>query len=136
MTNSSATTFIEHFDSLQLDVTPACRKLTSNIHSSHDLNRPEAKRFRVKLANLNIPKIYLVKIFLDLLEAENLKSKDLADEHPVFMPADVAAVVDSPEFKSLRMKRTRLDCAEALSNLVDKCCQELHCLVPREGARN
>ena len=39
----------------------ACRKLTSNIHSSHDLNRPEAKRFRVKLANLNIPKIDLVK---------------------------------------------------------------------------
>jgi Sulfate permease family len=30
---------------------PARRKLTSNIHSSHDLNWPEAKRFRVKLAN-------------------------------------------------------------------------------------
>src|SRR5580658_9183951 len=86
-----------------LDVIPACRKLTSNINSSHDLHRPEAKRFRVKLADLNIPKIYLVKIFLDLLEAENLKSKDLANEHPAFMPADVAAVVNSPEFKSLRM---------------------------------
>jgi hypothetical protein len=84
-------------------VKPACRKLTSNIHSSDDLNRPEAKRFRVKLANLNIPKIYFVRIFLDLLEAENLKSKDLANEHPAFMPADVAAVVNSPEFKSLRM---------------------------------
>src|ERR1700733_2270186 len=82
---------------------PAYRRLPSNIHSSHDLNRPEAKRFRVKLANLNIPKIYLVKIFLDLLEAENLKSKDLANEHPAFMPADVAAVVNSSEFKSLRM---------------------------------
>jgi hypothetical protein len=82
----------------------ACRKLTSNVHLSHDLNRPEPKRFRVKLANLNIPKIYLVKVFLDLLEAENLKSKDLANEHPAFMPADVAAVVNSPEFKSLRMK--------------------------------
>jgi hypothetical protein len=84
-------------------VKPACRKLTSNIHSSHDLNRPEAKRFRVKLANLNIAEIYFVRIFLDLLEAENLKSKDLANEHPAFMPADVAAVVNSPEFKSLRM---------------------------------
>jgi hypothetical protein len=30
-----------------------------NLHSSHDLSRPEAKRFRVKLANLNIPKIDL-----------------------------------------------------------------------------
>jgi hypothetical protein len=37
MTNSSPTTIIEHFDSLQLDVTPARQKLTSNIHSSHDL---------------------------------------------------------------------------------------------------
>jgi hypothetical protein len=40
----------------------ACRKLTSNIHSSHDLSRPEAKRFRVKLANLNIPKIDLADL--------------------------------------------------------------------------
>jgi hypothetical protein len=62
--------------------------MTSNIHSSHDLNRPEAKRFRVKLANLNIPKIDLVEVFTDLLEAENLKSKNLADEYPAFMPAD------------------------------------------------
>jgi hypothetical protein len=54
---------------------PPCRKMTSNIHSSHDLNRPEAKRFRVKLANLNIPKIDLAEVFTDLLEAENLKSK-------------------------------------------------------------
>jgi hypothetical protein len=63
-----------------LDVKSASRKLTPNIHSSHDLNRPEAKRFRVKLTNLNIPKIDLVEVFIDLLEAENLKSKNLADE--------------------------------------------------------
>jgi hypothetical protein len=74
--------------SRQVAVKQACRKLTPNIHSSHNLNRPEAKRFRVKLANLKIPKIYLVKIFLDLREAENFKSKDLANEHPVFMPAE------------------------------------------------
>jgi hypothetical protein len=41
-------------------------------HSSYELNRPEAKRFRVKLANLNIPKIDLIEVFVDLLEAENL----------------------------------------------------------------
>jgi hypothetical protein len=49
--------------------------LTTNIHSSHDLSRPKAKRFRVKLANLNIPKIDLGK------------SKNLADEYPAFVPA-------------------------------------------------
>jgi hypothetical protein len=56
-------------------------------HSSHELNRPKAKRFRVKPANLNIPKIELIEVFVDLLEAENLKSKDLADEYTAFMPA-------------------------------------------------
>ena len=82
---------------------PARRKLAPNIHSSHDLSRPEAEPFRVKLANLNIPKIDLVEVFLDLLEAENLKSKDLANEHPAIMPADVAAVVHFPDHKSMRI---------------------------------
>jgi hypothetical protein len=63
-----------------------------NVLSWHYLNRPEPKRFRVKLANLNISKIHFVRIFLELLEAENLKSKDLANKHPAFMPADVTAV--------------------------------------------
>jgi hypothetical protein len=34
-----------------------------HIDSSHDLNRPEAKRVRVKLTNLNILKIDLVEVF-------------------------------------------------------------------------
>jgi hypothetical protein len=72
-------------------------------HSSHELNRPEAKRFRVKLANLNIPKIDLIEVFVDLLEAENLKSKDLADEYTACMPADVAAVVHSAKHKPMRI---------------------------------
>jgi hypothetical protein len=76
-------------EAIHLNGKPAFWKLTSNIHSSHDLNRPEAKRFRVKLANLNIPKIELVEVFVDLLEAENLKSKNLADEYRAFVPADV-----------------------------------------------
>jgi hypothetical protein len=77
--------------------------LTPNIHSSHDLNRPEAKRLRVKLTNLNIPKIDLVEAFIDLLEAQNFKSEYLADEYATFMPAYVAAVVYSPQDKSMRM---------------------------------
>ena len=54
-----------------------CWRLTP---SSHDLNRPEAKRFRVKLTNFDIAKIDLVEVFIDLLEAKSFKSKDLADE--------------------------------------------------------
>ena len=57
-------------------------KLTSKIHSSRDLNRPEAKRFRVKRTNLGIPKIDFVEVSIDPLEAENLKSKNFADEYP------------------------------------------------------
>jgi hypothetical protein len=71
------------------------------MHSSHDLDRPEATRFRVKLTYLNIPKIDLVEVLIDLLEAENLKSKNLADEYTAFMPAYVAAVVHFPEHKSM-----------------------------------
>jgi len=85
-----------------LAVKPLYRKLTPKIHSSHDPNRPEAKGFRVKLANLNIPKIDLAELFVDLLETENLKSKNLADEHSAFVPADVAPVVHTVRFGDLR----------------------------------
>jgi hypothetical protein len=77
--------------------------VTPNIHSSHDLNRPEAKRLRVKLTNLNIPKINLVEVFIDLLQAKNFKSKNLADEYTAFMPAYVSVVVYSPEDESMRI---------------------------------
>ena len=73
-------------------------------HSSHELNRSEAKRFRFKLANLKIPKIGLIGVLVDLLEAENLKSKNLADEYPAFVPAYVAAVVHSAKHKPMRIK--------------------------------
>jgi hypothetical protein len=69
--------------------------------SSHDLSQPEAKCFRVKLTNLNIPKIDLIEVLIDLLETENLKSKNLADEYTAVMPAYVAAVVHFPEHKSM-----------------------------------
>lgn len=94
---------LEFTNLVHLGLKPARQKLTPDTHSSHDLNWSEAKRFRSKLTDLNIPEVDLVTICFDLLEAEHLKSKDLANEHPTFMPADVAAVVDSPKFKSLRI---------------------------------
>ena len=87
----------------RVDVQPTRRKWTPSIHSSHYLDRSEAKLFRVKLTNLNIPKIDLVEVVVDLLEAENLKSKNLADEYPAFVPADVAAVVHSAKHKPMRI---------------------------------
>jgi hypothetical protein len=38
-------------------------------HSSHNLNGSETQRFHVKLTNLNIPKIDIIEVFIDLLEA-------------------------------------------------------------------
>ena len=73
------------------------------MDSPHDLNRPETKRFSVKLTNFNITKIDLVEVFIDLLEAESFKSKDLADEYPAFVPTDVAAVVHSPRHEPMRI---------------------------------
>jgi hypothetical protein len=110
--------------------------LTSTIHSSHDLNRPEATRFRVKFANLNIPTMDLVEVFVDLLEAENLKSKNLADEYPAFVLADVAAVVHSAKHKPMRISELESDFEEAIQNLPDKRFLESHCLFPREVALN
>lgn len=69
-------------------------------NSTNELNRPEAKRLRVKLTNLNLPKMNLVDIVIDLFEAENLKSKNLADEYTTLMPTNVAAVVHCPEDKT------------------------------------
>jgi hypothetical protein len=51
---------------------------------SHHLNRPEAKRLCAKLANLKIPEMDLIEVFIDLLEAENLKSKNLANERGLY----------------------------------------------------
>jgi len=93
----------ESTNPVHLAVKPACRKLTSNFHSSHDLNRSKAKGLRVKFTNLDIPEIHLIETFINLLEAENLKSKNLADEYPAFVPADVAAVVHSTEDESTRI---------------------------------
>jgi hypothetical protein len=72
-----------------LDRTTSCRKLTSDVDSSQDLNRPEAKRFHAELTDLNILGIDLVKVFINLLEAENLKSEYLADEDTAFVPDDL-----------------------------------------------
>jgi hypothetical protein len=41
--------------------------LTPNIHSSHDLNRPEAKYFLVRLTNLNIPGVSWTGVSLGTL---------------------------------------------------------------------
>jgi hypothetical protein len=61
---------------------PAGSELTPNIHSSHDLNRPEAKRFRIKLTDLNIPKIDLVDTHLrdpaTHVEATNITGRKMS----------------------------------------------------------
>ena len=48
-------------------------------------------------------KEHLVKAFRDQLETEFLKTKDLADEDPVSVPTDVAAIVDPPRYEGARI---------------------------------
>jgi hypothetical protein len=74
------------------DGKPPCRKWNSTILSSHDLNRPEAERFRVKLANLKIPKIDLVKVFIGLEQMDE-------DVHRVFFCSTELGEFNSAEMR-------------------------------------
>jgi hypothetical protein len=56
------------------------------FRSSKQLHWPKPKRFDVELPNLEVTEEDFVKVFGNHLESSILKAKDLADEHPVFVP--------------------------------------------------
>jgi hypothetical protein len=56
-----------------------------NYPSSGYWRRAETQCFDVKLSDLDITEEDLVKVFLQLLKAEFLEAKDLADEDPVLI---------------------------------------------------
>ena len=72
------------------------RRIRPSDHSSSGhAHRPESKSFNVELSDLELAKEDLVKVFGNQLETEILKAKYFADEDPVLVPTDVAAVVHS-----------------------------------------
>jgi hypothetical protein len=71
--------------------------------SSARLHMPERESFNVEPSGLDITEEDLVEVFRYLLKAELFKAEDLADENPVLMPTDVAAVIDSPRYEAVGM---------------------------------
>lgn len=69
--------------------------------SSQHLHRHKPQSFKVELSDLELAEEDLVEVVGHKLKSQILKAKDLADEHPVLMPADIAAIVYPPDQESL-----------------------------------
>ena len=76
----------------------------SSTVSDHPSRRSEAKLFGIKLSDLHVSKENSVKPGRYQLDAQLFEAEYFADEHSVFVPADVAAIVDSSQQKTLRVR--------------------------------
>src|ERR1700683_3067412 len=65
--------------------------------------RPESELFRIEFSDLHVSKEDSVRPWCDQLESQLFKAGYFADEHSVLLPADVAAIVDSPQRETLRV---------------------------------
>ena len=65
--------------------------------SDYSPRRSELKLFRIELSDLHVSKEGSVKPWCDQLECQLFEAEYLADEDSVFVPADVAAIVQSSQ---------------------------------------
>lgn len=69
------------------------------MHSStgleHSSRRSEAHLFGAEFSDLHVAEEYSIESGCDQLESQFFEAEYLADEDPVLVPADVAAIVDS-----------------------------------------
>jgi hypothetical protein len=81
--------------------------LISTMHLSAALDNSsrssETKFFGIEFSDLHVSKEDFIKPWCDQLDAQLFEAKDLADEHSVLVPADVAAIVDSSLQEPLRI---------------------------------
>jgi NAD(P)-dependent dehydrogenase (short-subunit alcohol dehydrogenase family) len=82
-------------------VTPPMRLSTGSDHSSRS---SEAKLFGIEFSNLHVSKEHSVKPRCDQLDSQLFEAEYLADENSVLVPADVAAIVDSSQQETLRVR--------------------------------
>jgi hypothetical protein len=78
------------------------------IHSStgpdHSSRTSEAKLFGIEFSDLHVSKEDSVKPRCDQLDAQLFEAEYLADENSVLVPADVAAIVDSSQQETRRVR--------------------------------
>jgi hypothetical protein len=69
--------------------------------------RSEAKFFRIEFSDLHVSKEDSIKPWCYQLESQLFEAEYLADEDPVFVPADVAAIVHPSQKETLGVREPR-----------------------------
>ena len=81
----------------------AIRPMHSLTGSEHPSRSSEAKLFGIEFSYLHLSKENSIKPRCDQLNSQLFEAEYFADEDPVLVPADVAAIVDSSQLETLRV---------------------------------
>ena len=73
--------------------------------SEHPSRSSEAKLFGIELSYLHVSKEDSIKPRRDQLYSQLFKAEYFADEDSVLVPANVAAIIDSSQLESLRVRK-------------------------------
>jgi transposase IS116/IS110/IS902 family protein len=67
--------------------------MQSSANSDHSPCSSKTKLFGIEFSDLHVSKEDSIKPWCDQLESQLFEAEDFADEDPVFVPADVAAII-------------------------------------------
>jgi|SRR5665213_388716 len=81
----------------------AFRAMHSSANSNHSSRSSEAKLLRIEFSGLHVSKEHSVTSRCDQLECQLFEAEYLADEDPILVPADIAAIVHPSQQETLRM---------------------------------
>ena len=79
----------------------------SSANSDHSPCSSKTKLVRIEFSDLHVSKEDSVKRWCDQFKSQFLEAEYLADEDSVFVPADVAAIVHSPQKETFRVRELR-----------------------------
>ena len=103
--------------------------------SEHPSRSSEAKLFGIEFSYLHISKEDSIKPRRDQLYSQLFEAEYFADEDSVFVPANIAAIVDSSQLEPLRVPELRQLTRQSYraGDVIDS--RELGCSDPHAGAR-
>ena len=76
----------------------------SSANSDHSPCSSKTKLFHIEFSDLRISKEDSIKPWCDRLKSQLFEAEYLADEDPVLVPADVAAIVHPSQKETLRVR--------------------------------
>jgi hypothetical protein len=83
------------------------RPMCSLRGSAHSSRSSEEKLFGIDFSYLHVSKQHSIEPRCDQLDSQLFEAEYLADKDSLLVPADVAAIVDSSQLKSLRVREFR-----------------------------